>query len=252
MSKNYADIKNIRKPKSYSREDIYSLVGSLFKMTEREYLGYCLIKADALKMILSKINTNLPKEIEDAKSIVNRGETIVNQAKADAKSIKAKAENEYNTTIQLAKNQADVIINQAQAQADSMVAEDVIYLRAKAEAENMINNANAEILNAQDQFNAYALDILNSLSALTGSFQESVAESLENLKRDMEEIGEINVNTPAETLGQAAPVSYEEEEEEESGDYEEDEEFGEGEDEEEDDYDEDDEEYEEEDEEDRK
>ena len=137
---------------------IEEIIGALYEMIQ-DARGVplssekCVVERDRVLDLLDEINSLLPSELKQARTIVeSRGEVINN-----------------------AKREAENILKQAQAQARQMISDSEIFRQAKEEANAMIQTAQDRIRELKGVTNDYVDDALRQT-------EQAISEALNEVK----------------------------------------------------------------------
>ena len=137
---------------------IEEIIGALYEMIQ-DARGVplssekCVVERDRVLDLLDEINSLLPSELKQARTIVeSRGEVINN-----------------------AKREAENILKQAQAQARQMISDSEIFRQAKEEANAMIQTAQDRIRELKGVTNDYVDDALRQT-------EQAICEALNEVK----------------------------------------------------------------------
>ncbi|MBR5542785.1 MAG: hypothetical protein IKU65_01645 [Oscillospiraceae bacterium] len=129
----------------------------------------CLIEREKLLNLIDEIRENLPKDLEQARAIVENRNEILLQAKREADAIKAAAEE----------------------RAKHMVAEDEIVISTRQKANELINMAETKAKELRRAANDYAEDTLRRLEDV---IEQALGETRESRKQFKTAV--VKNNTP--------------------------------------------------------
>ena len=118
----------------------------------------CLIEREKVLDLIEEIRANLPKDLEQARAIVENRNEILSQAKKDAEAIKSAAEE----------------------RARHMVAEDEIVLTSRQKANEIMATAEARAKELRRAANDYAEDTLRRLESV---IEQALGETRESRKQ---------------------------------------------------------------------
>lgn len=118
----------------------------------------CFIEREKVLDLIDEIRANLPKDLEQARTIVDSRNEIIAQAKREADAIKAAAEE----------------------RARHMVAEDEIVISSKQKANEIMTNAETKSKELRRAANDYAEDTLRRLE---GVIEQALSETRESRKQ---------------------------------------------------------------------
>ncbi len=120
----------------------------------------CVIEREKLLNLIDEIRENLPKDLEQARTIVENRNEILLQAKREADAIKAAAEE----------------------RARHMVAEDEIVISTKQKANELVNMAETKAKELRRAANDYAEDTLRRLEDVIEQALNETRESRKQFK----------------------------------------------------------------------
>ncbi len=120
----------------------------------------CLVEREKLLDLIDEIRVNLPKDLEQARAIVENRNDILAQAKREAESIKAAAEE----------------------RAKHMVAEDEIVISTRHKANEIITSAESRSKELRRVSNDYAEDTLRRLEDVIEQALRETREARKNFK----------------------------------------------------------------------
>lgn len=121
--------------------------------------GKCVIGREKAKELIEDLRTNLPKEVQQAKAVVE----------------------ERNDIVAKAKEEAAEIIEKAQQQADALVEESEITKLATEKATEMLTLAQAKAKELKQAASDYAEEVLTGM-------EETLAKSLQEVHATSEHI----------------------------------------------------------------
>ena len=118
----------------------------------------CLIEREKVLDLIEEIRVNLPKDLEQARAIVESRNEILSQAKKEAEAVKSAAEE----------------------RARHMVAEDEIVLTSRQKANEIMAMAEAKVKELRRAANDYAEDTLRRLEVV---IEQALSETRESRKQ---------------------------------------------------------------------
>ncbi|MBQ2840643.1 MAG: hypothetical protein II996_00225 [Oscillospiraceae bacterium] len=144
---------------------IEELVNMLYEMVSDAWslpfgAEKCLVEREKLLDLIDEIRVNLPKDLEQARAIVDNRNEILSQAKREAESIKAAAEE----------------------RARHMVAEDEIVVTSRQKANEVMMAAEAKAKELRRAANDYAEDTLRRLETVIDQALNETRESRKQFK----------------------------------------------------------------------
>ncbi len=136
-------------------EDIISALYDMVQDARSLPLGAdkCILERDKVLDMLDEIIAQLPVELKQARTIVESRNELIGQARREAEGM----------------------IRQAQEQAAKMVAEETIYLEAKRQCQEMVQQTKQRMADLRKASNDYMDDALRRT-------EEAVAMSLEDVR----------------------------------------------------------------------
>lgn len=115
----------------------------------------CMIERDRILDLLDEISNELPGELKQAKTIVDSRSEVITSAKRDAESIR----------------------KQAQAEAKQMATQEAIYQEAKAQADELIRQAQDKVRELKQVTNAYVDDALKTTESAIAAALNDIRDS---------------------------------------------------------------------------
>ena len=125
----------------------------------------CLLERDKVLDLIDEIRANLPKDLEQARIIVENRNEIISQAKREAESIKRAAEEK----------------------ARQMVAEDEIVVTSRQKSNEMVTAAENKAREIRRAANEYVDDTLKRL-------EEVMAQALSEMRNSRQQLNVVNKN----------------------------------------------------------
>lgn len=186
MSKNYPQVK---KPESFAKRqqsDVYKLLNNVEDLMAKStnlFFGH-LIKLDALDILIKKIRTNLPSELEEARRVLDRQESILLDAEHKAADMVAAAE-----------QRAADVVRYAEEHAERMVEESAITLKAQQRAEIIVSDAEAHVRETVRNVNNYTLNVFESLEENFAQFSDHVTNTKDAIVSNLREFEGSYVGT---------------------------------------------------------
>ncbi len=156
-----------------SVEDVLSTLYEMIQDAWSLPLGAdkCVVERDKVLDLLDEISNQLPGEMKQAKTIVESRNEVITNAKREAENIR----------------------RQAEQRAKQMISQEEVYLQAKAQAADMIKDAQDKIKELRRVTNEYVDDALKRT-------EEAMAQALSEVK-------DSRAKFRALTNPQAKPVS---------------------------------------------
>lgn len=136
-------------------EDIISALYDMVQDARALPLGAdkCILERDKVLDMLDEVIAQLPVELKQARTIVESRNELIGQARREAENL----------------------IRQAQEQAEKLVAEEAIYLEAKRQCQDMVQQTKTRLAELRRASNDYMDDALRRT-------EEAVAMSLEDVR----------------------------------------------------------------------
>jgi len=178
MSKNYPQVK---KPESFAKrqqDDVLRLLNKVDDLMARSkgLMGWCFVKIDSLDILIKKIRTNLPNELEEARRVLDRSESIL-----------LDAEHKATDTVSAAEQRAADIIRYAEETAERMIEENSITLKAQQRAEIIVSDAEGHVRETVRNVNNYTLNVFESLEDSFAQFSDHVTGTKEAIVSNLRE-----------------------------------------------------------------
>lgn len=150
-----------------NEQSIENIISALYDMVQDARglpLGAdkCIVERDKVLDMLDEIIAQLPVELKQARTIVESRNELVGQARREAENL----------------------IRQAQEKANQMVSEEAIYLEAKNQCQEMLNQTHARMAELRKASNDYMDDALRRT-------EESIAISLEDVRNTREKFAAL-------------------------------------------------------------
>ncbi len=140
-----------------SVEDVLSTLYEMIQDAWSLPLGAdkCVVERDKVLDLLDEISNQMPGELKQAKTIVESRNEVITNAKREAENIR----------------------RQAEQRAKQMISQEEVYLQAKAQAAEMIKNAQDKIKELRQVTNEYVDDALKrteeAITVALGEVKES-------------------------------------------------------------------------------
>lgn len=156
-----------------SVEDVLSTLYEMIQDARSLPLGAdkCVVERDKVLDLLDEISNQMPGELKQAKTIVESRNEVITNAKREAENIR----------------------RQAEQRAKQMISQEEVYLQAKAQAAEMIKDAQDKIKELRRVTNEYVDDALRRT-------EEAITEALGEVKDSRSKFRAL-------TNPQAKPVS---------------------------------------------
>ena len=141
-----------------NQQNIEDIISALYDMVQDARalpLGAdkCILERDRVLDMLDEITAQLPAELKQSRTIVESRNELIGQARREAENL----------------------IRQAQEQAEKMVSEEAIYLEAKRQCQEMVQQTKNRLAELRRASNDYMDDALRRT-------EEAVAMSLEDVR----------------------------------------------------------------------
>ena len=138
----------------------------------------CVVPRGNVLDLLDDIKESLPPEMDDAQDVLDRRDTLINDARASAEHAVDRANEHAETTLADARDQADRIVSDAKAQADRMVQDAQhhsaeLVASAEATADRAISDGRREYEMLTGRAKTEADRIMEAGNA---SYERSIAE----------------------------------------------------------------------------
>ena len=115
----------------------------------------CMVERDQVLDLLDEISNELPGELKQAKTIVDSRNEVITSAKRDAEAIR----------------------KQAQMEAKQMASQEAIYQEAKAQADELIHQAQEKVRELKLVTNAFVDDALKTTEAAISEALNDIRDS---------------------------------------------------------------------------
>ncbi len=129
-----------------------------------------LIDADQLLQLVDQLRLAVPKDLQEAREMLQKREQIINQALAEAKRIKATAGSESRAMLE-----QHELINVAKSRAEQIVEE------SQSRVQRVLDQANAEAKSCRAGADGYAQEVLYKLEQEVSNVLTTVRRGIEVL-----------------------------------------------------------------------
>ena len=129
-----------------------------------------IVDADKVMELVEQLRLAIPQDVRAAQEVIEKKDSILNQAQIDGRHIRSDAEEEYRT--RLDQNQ---LVTAARHKGETIVAE------AERKANRLMEQAEAESRNSQTQADAYVTDALRNLEREMTAVLTTVRKGLDSL-----------------------------------------------------------------------
>jgi len=151
-------------------EDIIAALYDLVQDARTLPLGAdkCIVERDRVLDMLDEINSQLPAELKQSRTIVESRNELIGQARREAENI----------------------IRKAQEEAERLVSQQAIYNEAKRQCVEMVEQTKAQIVALRKASNEYMDDALRRT-------EEAIAQSLSEVKETRAKFQALTAQQPA-------------------------------------------------------
>lgn len=150
----------------------------------RQFLGLTFgLNKDECVLLIRKIHAGLPEAVKQAEQITKEGERILHSAQQEAQLTLNRAQAESGRLMEASEREAARTLEQARAERERLVSESEVLRAAKAEAERLKAEAEAEATNLRRQADEYALDILTRIEGVISKALMSVERGKQEIAR---------------------------------------------------------------------
>lgn len=137
---------------------------------------------DEVVMQIAKIRASLPQEVKQAATVTRESERIVETAREDANLTLEKAQREGERLLTETRAEIERLIEQAKIEQQRLVAENEILKIAKAQAEEVRNEANRDALQMRRGAEDYAHELLTQLERVVGKIMATVENGKQEIR----------------------------------------------------------------------
>ena len=127
-----------------------------------------LVDTEQILTVIDQLRASIPKDIQEAKEMLEKREQILNQSLAEAKRVKASAVSESKTLLD-----QNELVKEAQKKAEELLDD------SQRRAQRMIEQAELESKNSRQGADAYAQEVLYKL-------EQEVSDVLSTVRRGIE------------------------------------------------------------------
>lgn len=157
-----------------NEKHIEDLITSLYDMVQDARsmplaADKCILERDKALDLLDEIIAQLPAELKQSRTIVESRNELISQARREA----------------------ETVVQRAREEAESLVSQQNIYQEAKRQCVEMVEQTKVQIDQLHKASNAYMDDALRRT-------QESIMQSLEEVKETRAKLQALTGTTPAE------------------------------------------------------
>jgi cell division septum initiation protein DivIVA len=129
-----------------------------------------MVEKKKIMELVDQLRLTIPQEVKAAEEILNRKDSIINQAIADARHTKARAEEEFRERLDKSE-----ILTHAQKRAEDILGD------AEHRATRMLQQAEAEAHSRRTEADAFALQSLRALERELNTLSGSVRKGIDLL-----------------------------------------------------------------------
>ena len=129
-----------------------------------------LVDDEKVMELVEQLRLSIPQDVRSAKEVIERKDTILNQAQIDARRTRSEAEEEFKTRL----DQNDVLVS-ARRQSEEMLSE------AERKASRLMELAETEARTNRTESDAYVVETLRSLEGELTSVLASVRKGLNTI-----------------------------------------------------------------------
>jgi cell division septum initiation protein DivIVA len=140
------------------------------------------LNRDEAAMQIAKIRASLPQEVKQAATVTRESERIVESAREDANLTLEKALREGERLLQEARTEAERLLEQARIEQQRLVADSEVLKIAKAQAEEVRNDATRDALQMRRGAEDYAHDLLTQLEGVIGKIMATVENGKQTIR----------------------------------------------------------------------
>ena len=127
-----------------------------------------LVDTEQILTVIDQLRASIPKDIQEAKEMLEKREQILNQSLAEAKRVKASAVSESKALLD-----QNELVKEAQKKAEELLDD------SQRRAQRMIEQAELESKNSRQGADAYAQEVLYKL-------EQEVSDVLSTVRRGIE------------------------------------------------------------------
>jgi cell division septum initiation protein DivIVA len=135
-------------------------------------LGKIIVDPDQLLDIIDQMRISVPKEMHEARRVLDERDLILSQAKTEAESLLAAAREEIEHRLQ-----SSDIVRQAQERAQQIIAE------AQRSAQLIEADANADATATRREADEYSIDVIRRMLAQIDSVQAQLRGYIEQVQQ---------------------------------------------------------------------
>ena len=129
-----------------------------------------LVDDEKVMELVEQLRLSIPQDVRSAKEVIERKDTILNQAQIDARRTRSEAEEEFKTRL----DQNDLLVT-ARRQSEEMLSE------AERKASRLMELAETEARTNRTESDAYVVETLRSLEGELTSVLASVRKGLDTI-----------------------------------------------------------------------
>jgi cell division septum initiation protein DivIVA len=129
-----------------------------------------LVDDEKVMELVEQLRLSIPQDVRSAKEVIERKDTILNQAQINARRTRSEAEEEFKTRL----DQNDLLVS-ARRQSEEMLSE------AERKASRLMELAETEARTNRTESDAYVVETLRSLEGELTSVLASVRKGLDTI-----------------------------------------------------------------------
>lgn len=135
--------------------------------------GKVIVDRDRFLQLIDQMRVAVPDDIKEAQQIIQKRDSVVNQAVLEAKRIVTKSQEEAHQRVQ-----ESVLVKEAEKKAADMLAE------ANRQVQNMVKQAEKQAIGRKQEANQYTLSVLHKLDEELTVFLKTIHNGIESLEKE--------------------------------------------------------------------